>query len=412
MAPSVYKFNIAGDFADVGDEREQDFKLLTKVRGFGGWLSLRHQVTGTKIPVATIDSVRVDDGDTRYKWYTTRKNGIEILEHEIIYKDRPKMPRVMMDFDSSGIIAAYQKPLNQEIKPEKDGKANKKRKITVVTENEAKDEKGFVWAYRPPEKVGSLAVYRAGMAPIHRSAADGERFKTWKVCHIDCPVITDANGNKSRCNMTLKNGLLVIEIDPTFLKAGKPPFTLDPTFGYESIGGSTQTMGGDTILGDHWTTPAGAITGTNWVCHGYYKMHNGDATGNFKGVIYNNGSPFAKVTNGSGAASTQITDTAGWKTSAFATAPSVQDATQYHFGAIIGNESEGVFDYYYDADVGIGMSFYQGTFSYASPPSNLNDATDVGDYVESIYWTFDSGGGSTPKPKSSNSSKLLAGGML
>lgn len=74
-----------------------------------------------------------------------------------------------------------------------------------------------------------------------------------KVLHIYASKLIDAKGDSVWVDQTLKDGLLTVELNSTWLSSAAFPVILDPTFGYTSIGGSSYNDGA-------WSLGAGKYT--------------------------------------------------------------------------------------------------------------------------------------------------------
>jgi len=94
--------------------------------------------------------------------------------------------------------------------------------------------------YRPENAVGSYAVY-------HVSKRNGI-YKTGKAFHIFRPKAYDANGNEAWCNLNITDKFLIVEVPQTFIEKATYPIIIDPYFGYNSAGISSQDIG-DSIHG-------------------------------------------------------------------------------------------------------------------------------------------------------------------
>jgi len=102
-------------------------------------------------------------------------------------------------------------------------------------------------AYRPENVVGSYAVYHAYKM--------NNEYKTGKAFHIYRPKVTDSAGNEVWCNLKISDGFLKIEIPQDFLDNAIYPIVIDPTFGFETKGGSGTY---------YWTL--GYLTGSKFLC--------------------------------------------------------------------------------------------------------------------------------------------------
>jgi hypothetical protein len=94
-------------------------------------------------------------------------------------------------------------------------------------------------AERPENVVGSYAVY-------HKSKSNHvigkTNYATGKAFHIYRPKAIDANGNEVWATLDYKNGVLSVTVPQEFLNTAVYPVLVDPTFGYNTIGGSTERI--------------------------------------------------------------------------------------------------------------------------------------------------------------------------
>jgi hypothetical protein len=131
---------------------------------------------------------------------------------------------------------------------------------------------------RPEEVVGSYAVY---CNKAHN------KYKTGKLCHIYRPFCYDAKGNTIYADLKIADGQLTITIDTKWLDSATYPVRLDPTFGYTSVGSSTDIWA-HVQASKPYSTPESNGTLTS------IYLHARTATGlYFKAAIYSesSGSP-------------------------------------------------------------------------------------------------------------------------
>jgi len=90
--------------------------------------------------------------------------------------------------------------------------------------------------FRSPRVVNSYAVYH--------NEKQNNKYKTGKAFHIYRPIIIDANGKEVWGDMEIdtENDLLNIIIPQDFLDNATYPITIDPTFGYTTIGASSAAI--------------------------------------------------------------------------------------------------------------------------------------------------------------------------
>lgn len=111
---------------------------------------------------------------------------------------------------------------------------------------------------RPENVVGSYAVY---------CNKKHNKYKTGKLFHIYRQFVVDANGAKEWCDMEYKDGKLTVTLPKAFMDKAVYPVRLDPTFGYNTAGGSSTNY-----TTANW--PRGCRTGT-------YTASTGDTITNF-----------------------------------------------------------------------------------------------------------------------------------
>jgi hypothetical protein len=140
-----------------------------------------------------------------------------------------------------------------------------------LTEEEILDN-----ANRPPEVVGSYAVY-------HSSKANNE-YKAGKAFHIYRPKVWDSAGKTiwGVLNVDTKSGILSIAVDQKFIDTAVYPVFVDPTFGYETTGKSTVGLSNQ-IRGTLFTCPE---SGTATSVAFYLDNNGGNTSKTYKFAIY------------------------------------------------------------------------------------------------------------------------------
>jgi len=211
-----------GDILEVelGDAKQPDFKPQAKIKRWKNEVnfSLRRKKNWKNPNVRTESietgaKVKVQDDDEELHMYEL--DGFEDggLEVETILKKKPKgknANQIEFTLETKGLDFFYQPELTQE---EKDNGAK-----------------------RPENVVGSYAAY-------HKTNANNE-YKTGKAFHIYRPHITDADGNETWGGLDIdeENGLLTVTVPRKFLAQAVYPVVVDPTFGYETIGASSENI--------------------------------------------------------------------------------------------------------------------------------------------------------------------------
>jgi hypothetical protein len=166
-------------------------------------------------------------------------------EYEIVLSEKPKTNIFTLPFTSKDLVFYYQPPLTQELDP---------KEYDSITETEAwKDGKLLV--SRPENIVGSYAVYHASKS--------GGIYGTGKAFHIYRPWAQDAKGWRVWCQLKIQDNTLIVVVPQDFLDKAVYPVVIDPTFGYESVGGSNGALYAYPAAGMHvGTIYLSAVSGT------------------------------------------------------------------------------------------------------------------------------------------------------
>lgn len=136
-------------------------------------------------------------------------------EFEVILKEKPASNKLEFTIETKGLDFYYQPPLTQQ----------------EIDEG----------AERPENVVGSYAVYHKTKGGLNDSA--GMEYKVGKAFHIYRPHVVDSLGNETWADLNIneQSGILTITIDQTWLDNAVYPVVVDPTFGYTSVGGSSNS---------------------------------------------------------------------------------------------------------------------------------------------------------------------------
>ena len=225
-----YKVSLGADETEVGDLSSAEFKPQAKIKRWGQEAYLNITLPETGIPeneksvnlqgdkVSWVSSKIGADfykkdlreiktqGKKDFKEHTFVLNENGGFEFEIILREKPVSNVISLSIETKGLKFYYQAPLTQ-----------------------SEIDKGIV---RPDEVAGSYAVY-------HESKKDGE-YKTGKAFHIYRPKIIDKDGEWTWGDLVIaseaKQSYLKITIDHDWLETAAYPVTVDPEFGYTSIG--------------------------------------------------------------------------------------------------------------------------------------------------------------------------------
>jgi hypothetical protein len=221
---------------EIGDINSASFKPHLKLKRWDGEVGF-----SVEFPSALSGASRtVDDandtiawkrGDYTLIWYPHRdlvKHPEGAFEFEIHLGKKPPTNKFVLNFESQGLEAFYQPPLDEEPLPPGG---------VFATETDVYDIDGNTIAHRPLEIVGSYAIYYKD--PPH-NVVGGKKYRTGKAFHIERPQLTDFNGDTSWATMNLDGQAktLTITADATWLANAVYPVIVDPTFGYTSVGAS------------------------------------------------------------------------------------------------------------------------------------------------------------------------------
>lgn len=250
----IYELEMpSGDRVEIGNRKSADFETHIRLNRWGGECFIE-----VGLPATEKATPFVEDG--KLKWVgqkleahfyeldsriVTAKGGggkggdmkstqneLGGFEFEIILKEKPATNQIVFDIQAQGLRFSYQPPLTQE-------------------EIDA-------GAIRPDNVVGSYAVY-------HTTKRDNE-YETGKAFHIYRPLAVDALGDKIWCELDINKYInptsLTVTIPQKFLDEATYPVSIDPDFGYTTIGGSEVNIadggGGQQYRrGSTWTMPAG-----------------------------------------------------------------------------------------------------------------------------------------------------------
>jgi len=290
------------------------------------------------------------------------------LEFEIILKEKPSSNEFIFPIETKDLVFYYQPPLTQEYRPDD---------CEIYTETHIKTKSGEE-CFRPPEVIGSYAVYHATKSNTHPET-EAEKYKISKAFHIYRPKITDAKGNTRWCDLRIdeKKGNLMITVPEEFLDTATYPATIDPSFGYETAGKSQQ-LTKNRISGSWFTCPE---SGTGESITAYIDLIPGPTlpppTQSVRYAIY-------KKSDNSFVEETEeysgIT-ASGWRTLNLKTSPSLENI-DYWLVAWGGSTGQGDVILYYDTGTNGG---YQNQ-TYNSFPDPWSPTSENKKY--SIYCTY------------------------
>jgi hypothetical protein len=348
------EFIVGGEKVIVGSQMlgagEEKFKPEVQLNKWGGetYLKISSDDVGDDKATQKDDKIVWQTNKKTYEFYTlpkTEQMEDGGFEYNIILKEKPDTNIVSLKIETDDLDFFY-----TPIEYDEDEIANN--------------------AYRPENVKGSYAVY-------HKTKANN-KYKTGKAFHIYRPLIFDSKGKETWGVLNIKNGILTITIDKNFLNNADYPVSVDPTFGYTTVGGTETQWAANTMRGwEYTTTEEGSIY---HIC--FYTKATAGTTNDFRGVVY-------KVSDDSrvtfGAEISNNSTTAVWKC-ASVTATTLANATAYKIGIWISDEVQSPW-LYHDA----GLTQYRDNTVYHAtnnPPATFTEDVSTADRKISIYASY------------------------
>ncbi|MEM4260382.1 MAG: right-handed parallel beta-helix repeat-containing protein, partial [Candidatus Woesearchaeota archaeon] len=283
--------------------------------------------------------------------YETRIYELENgLEYELIFNQKPETNEITFDIDSKDLVFFYQLPLNEKYN------------------NDSCNATDCGGSHRPENVVGSYAVYH--------SSKKNDNYKTGKAFHIYRPKIIDANNDSvwGLLNIDTDNNKLTISIPQDFLDKAVYPVVVDPTFGYENIGGSSIVYEPDTVVGSLFTSnnEMGVIDSL----YGYLEDKAGSV--NVKSIIYLSAD---RTIISDGISDESFVSGRKWFNFSYSINPNINPNTDYVL-SIIGND----FFYIYFDDGNENQGYVDDSNNYDNPDNFVNLVNNKNVY--SIYATY------------------------
>ena len=357
----------------IGDDKQPDFKPQIKIQRWDNEVNSSFRLIDNDQETPKISKYR-----DKIKYITSKKElhfynlaeSEELreggYEFEVILKEKPTTNKLEFTIQTKGLKFYYQPPLTEE----------KLEEGQTADETHIYDKDGNVVAERPENVVGSYAVYHATKGGVVDK--DGKDYKVGKAFHIYRPKITDANGNWTwgQLNIDEESGILTIEIDQSWLDNVVYPVKIDPTFGYDTAGGSAQAAGYNDFHGSKFTSPSDIGTFEKLSFYSEYVS----GSDSWKGVITDSSKII--ITNGVG---NEITKNTGWDDLTYSDIPTLSSDTVYYLGQVnYGNKQNPKYD---TGESGQGL-IDQSNSEYS--PQNPTDGTE-NNYKFSIYCTYTAG---------------------
>lgn len=427
--PNAYQEIVSSDPRNqietiVGDDKQTPFMPQVKLMRWSNEHNLSIRLGG--LPHDNRNLIRdyagmIEYGDEKKKMRTYKKqyNNEDAWEFEWIYYTRPKTDTEKLTLQIKNLEFSKQPPLNEEITP---GEGE------TVTATHHYDADGNILAHRAEDVVGSYAVYLsrgkswnrqspnmaiwyklideynsrdAGNDPspsfahldtVSKLSAEISKYEalstpelpynktymTGKFCHIPRPTLIDANGNKAYADIDInrETALMTITYPKTFLDNAQYPVTVDPTFGYTSIGASSGVhtgyiMGIPATISENGTLDKLTAYIKGGVARGSVHKTSDDSLVDYSAEVDPDSSTEAWV-----------------DMSSLNVGASLVSGTEYYLG--IWHGTSGITKYWDSGSPG----FYDSmTYHATNAPDDPLNPTSWADHLISIYATYTAGGG-------------------
>lgn len=301
------------------------------------------------------------------------------VEFEIVLAAKPPINYLDLPVQSKNVNWFYQPPLTSEWSIGGMG-----GKIVSVTETEARDASDTLLIYRPPNVVGSYALYHS-LTP--GNVVGGKEYKCCKFCHIYRPMAIDAVGGRAWCSLSY-NGVdtLRLMVPQVFLDAAVYPVIIDPTFGNTAQQATQLYQGPKHCSGFFQAPAAGNITSISTCVVLYEGSNPGNVNaGYYTGVI---GDVQTHVAHGTSTAISPASKSFQTVNVAGAISAGVNYWLEFQQAYVVA-----AYDLFYDSAASSNAIAYDGSGTYdnwASDPATYTYASSV---ILSIYATYTAAGG-------------------
>ena len=360
---SLYRIiNTLGDKIEIGDVTSTNFVPIIRLTRWNEECELSFDCGERQLSNAQVldNSVVWETPFFTFKYYQKDEDN---FEYEIVLKVKPSRNFWIFPVQLENLVAYHQPPLTREFNAED---------CVELSETHVILKGSLMEINRPTNVVNSIAFYHKTRTNMHKSVEDAEKYQTGKAFHLYRPECVDADGKRAWGDFTLDaNGNVVMTIPQDFLDTAKYPVSIDPTFGYTSIGGSSGNSTANYIRGSLFTlSENGTVTNIN--------VYLDTATGNVKLAIYNS------ALNKIWADDTGQAINAGWNTKSGLSVP----INTGDYWLLWKNSASGT---YYRYDTGASNQGLYGAHAYATayPTSFTPDGYQTRMY--SVYATYTAG---------------------
>lgn len=347
---------------EVGDAKQDEFYPQMKLKRWDNECNFSVRLVDDETDMPAVETgtnkIKYVKEKTEAHFYNVSKtDGMpECYEFEIILKEKPLTNLVQMSIETKRLNFYYQPELTQE----------------EIDEG----------AFRPENVVGSYAVYHESKQGDY-SKIGLHNYMAGKAFHIYRPKIIDSTDKEvfGDLNIDIENKLLTVTIPQEFLDNAVYPVrhAAGLTFGYESAGASSSTLGG--YIYTYPFTSGGSGTLTNITFYANLVSVNNHF------VIYDASNRIDY--------SEQLNENFGpdWKVTTAQVGATISNQ-EYYMGFFQASTSNA---HYYDIDTGDYNEYQQVSYS-TPPPANWTPSTSGQSRKFSIYCTYTAGEPPTVKP--------------
>ena len=334
---------------EIGDILSNEFQPQLKIKRWDNEcnFSIKLIDNDTDIPILKTDKNKIKfvKNNKEVHFYNVKQKADmpDCYEFEIVLKEPAKTNIIQMSIETKGLNFYYQPgPTQEEID-----------EGSQIREN----------------VIGSYAVYHESKQGDY-SQIGGKNYMVGKAFHIYRPKIIDNAGTEVWGKLNITDNLLIVEIPQDFLDNAVYPVIVDPTFGFETIGGTLSSPSQDICGGKFNLNEDGNATSISVYIDGSF-------AGLLKCAIYN-----ADLSFVAGTEERDIPLVAGWYDFDFASAESLVagDYILVAWGPLTSYAG------YMTRDTNISVDRWYEEVAYGSWPANLNASDRTGRF--SIYCTY------------------------
>ncbi|UCD20923.1 MAG: hypothetical protein JSW08_00025 [archaeon] len=177
------------------------------------------------------------------------------FEWEVVLKSRPAQNSIDFPVILSNLDCTKQLPLDEEMQGYNYSFCNATH-CFLEGEN----------LTRPERVVNSYACYHTNKS--------GNEYEIGKALHIYRIKVIDSLGDSIWGEMDISGGTMEITLDRTWLRNAEYPVTIDPIFGYDTIGGSNQALTSNTLCSRFDAPEDGTVTQVVWYHNDAWNKEN------------------------------------------------------------------------------------------------------------------------------------------